>query len=395
MKLLVATDAHFFKTPDGAYWCDSVESYQFWLRYLEVFDSVRIVARTKSILTTTDVLKRVDGPNIEIWDIPFYQGPFQLLLSYFDVQNSFRGCYKDCQCALYRMPSQTAQMALSFKPDSLPYAGEIVYCQRDSIVGQPFSIVKLLNVIVDKQLKAFCKSANGVSYVTERTIQKYYPCQAIVMNHESNKYFTSSYSSITIDTDYYLKPKTRNKSDFVVSISDAAMNTDRKGEKVVIDTVCQLRRKGYQVTGIIVGDGTMREKFDKYAHDIGVGQYIVFTGMITDKQKLREIISNSDLYMLPTKGEGLPRGVLEAMALGLPVLSTKVGGIAEVIPEDFLFDPGDVNGFSTKIESFINNESYRYQVALNNYNKALVFCNSNLQKRRNEFYGKLAALCDN
>ena len=45
MKLLVATDAHIFRMPDGSYWCKSIYGYDFWKRYLNVFEDVKIVAR--------------------------------------------------------------------------------------------------------------------------------------------------------------------------------------------------------------------------------------------------------------------------------------------------------------------------------------------------------------
>ena len=59
MKILVTTDAHIFKTPDGSYWCGAIYSYQFWQRYLEVFQTVRIAARVKFVNRREDKWKRV------------------------------------------------------------------------------------------------------------------------------------------------------------------------------------------------------------------------------------------------------------------------------------------------------------------------------------------------
>ena len=53
--------------------------------------------------------------------------------------------------------------------------------------------------------------------------------------------------------------------------------------------------------------------------------------------------------MFPTQAEGLPRGILEAMAVGMPVLSTPVGGIPEIIEKDYLFSPFDAEAFANKI----------------------------------------------
>ena len=181
MKLLVAADAHFYVLPDKTYWCDSVENYEFWKRYLYVFDSVRIVARVKHVKCVGDKFTRADGPNVEVWEVPFYQGPKQLAKKYFQINSCFKGCYAGCDCALFRVPSQTAFMAYRKMPKYMPFACEVVYCQRDSVIGLRFGIKKILNFILSCRLKKLCAKANGVSYVTERTIQKYY---LRVLTHE-------------------------------------------------------------------------------------------------------------------------------------------------------------------------------------------------------------------
>lgn len=393
MKLLIGTDAHLYKSPDNRYYCDSVETYAFWKRYLEVFDSIRLVARVKEVEKVPSKYKRADGLGVEIWEIPFYQGPFQLAKQLIDIEKRLKGCYEGCNCALYRMPSQTAQLVLAKKPINMPYAGEVVYCPRDDVVGQPWGIKKIINIIISNQLKRFTKKANGVSYVTESIIQKYYPCRALSGDNHG-QYFTSHYSSITLNDDYYLKPRHKGNDIYTISISDAAMNSERKGEKTVLKTIQLLRRSGYNVRGTIIGDGIKLKEFKEYANELGIFEHVDFTGLITNPLELRKILVESDFYMLPTRGEGLPRGILEAMALGLPVLSTNVGGISEVISEELLFAPDDAEGFAKGISKMIDDVQRREIIAEENYNKALEFRNDFLQKRRNDFYRKLALLAD-
>ena len=172
------------------------------------------------------------------------------------------------------------------------------------------------------------------------------------------------------------------------------MNSERKGEKTVLKTIQLLRRSGYNVRGTIIGDGIKLKEFKEYANELGIFEHVDFTGLITNPLELRKILVESDFYMLPTRGEGLPRGILEAMALGLPVLSTNVGGISEVISEELLFAPDDAEGFAKGISKMIDDVQRREIIAEENYNKALEFRNDFLQKRRNDFYRKLALLAD-
>lgn len=395
MKLLIVTDAHIFVLPDNTYWCDSVETYAFWTRFLDVFDSLRIVARVKNIISLGPQYRRADGPNVEIWPVPFYQGPKQLIGKYRLIHQNLKGCYEDCSCALFRMPSQIGFMTLTHKPAALPYAGEIVYCQKDSVCGQRLSIRKILDAIISIKLKIFCKNANGVSYVTKETIQKYYPCHALKYG-ESERYFSSYYSTITLDDNAYYKPRNySNKSRITLIISDAAMNDDRKGEITFISVVNELNKRGMNVYGVIIGDGKLLVDYKKMVLRLGLQKKIRFTGMISDYQILKKELIEADIYVLPTKGEGLPRGIIEAMALGMPVLSTPVGGIPEIIDNNYLFSPKDVQGFVDTIISLIENKDVLNQISKKNFEIAKEFNNKKLQLRRNEFYRKLALLTIN
>ena len=84
MELLVAADSLFFKTPDGKYWCKTIYGYDFWLRYLAVFDDVVIVSRTKPTShSEIEGYLRVDGPNVRVLELPFMRGMKQYITNYF------------------------------------------------------------------------------------------------------------------------------------------------------------------------------------------------------------------------------------------------------------------------------------------------------------------------
>ena len=170
------------------------------------------------------------------------------------------------------------------------------------------------------------------------------------------------------------------------------MNSERKGEKGVIETVKKCRDLGYEVSAILIGDGTLKKSFEDYANRLGIDQYIEFTGLLPSSDHVREVMQNADMFVFPTMGEGLPRGILEAMAIGLPVLSTPVGGIPEVIDRKYLFDPLDSAGFAKMICHLMDNKKELNEMSKTNFNKSKEFRNSILQKRRDEFYFKLKAL---
>jgi glycosyltransferase involved in cell wall biosynthesis len=106
---------------------------------------------------------------------------------------------------------------------------------------------------------------------------------------------------------------------------------------------------------VIVGEGKEKEKDEliRYADKLGVRSKVFFTGYRSD---LLRVYSAFDIFLMTSVTEGLPNTMLEAMSMGIPVVSTDVGGIPELVVEGetgFLFDVGDVRGISEKIMALI------------------------------------------
>lgn len=393
MKLLVATDAHIFRTPDGKYWSKYIYGYNFWTRYLNVFDSVRVVARVKNIDKANEKLELVSGKGVEVYGIPFYQGPKQLLKKYMAIQKRLKGVDNGCDAALFRMPSQTAQMTYKHISKNLPVAGEIVYDQMDDVNKSDTLLLKLLNLRIHKNLKRFCATANGVSYVTKESIQKHYPSYARTHGKDA-AHFEASYSTITLyDTAFTSARDFTGKKSLCAVLSDVAMNGERKGERTLIKAIKEGRDKGYDLNAIIIGDGSKRSEFEALADELGIRGNITFTGLLPSSDAVREVMLKADVFVFPSQGEGLPRGILEAMAIGMPVLSTPVGGIPEILDKDCMFDPMDSHGFCNAMCGFLDDTEKMTKLSNKNFEIAKQFENTKLQKRRDEFYKKLLEIC--
>ena len=394
MKVLVATDAHIFRTPDGKHWCKSIYGYSFWERYLDVFDSVRIVARVKDVTNIEGKKLLVDGEGVEVFGIPFYQGPKQLAVKYISIQKALCGVDSGCDAAIMRMPSQTAQMAYAHLRKGIPVAGEIVYDPSDSLKESGSVFMRIINRKISDDLKKFCLSANGISYVTEYTIQDRYPSYARIYG-ESKERFETYYSSITLPQYGFTGPRDySNRKSLKLVLSSVAMNSERKGEKVLIEVVNKARQKGYDVSATLIGDGTLKKSFEDYAEQLGISEYVHFTGLLASADEVRNVMLEHDIFVFPTKGEGLPRGILEAMAVGMPVLSTPVGGIPEVIDQKYLRQPTDVEGFTNLVCDLLDHPQEMTEMSRRNYDKSLEYANDILQQRRNAFYRKLRALAE-
>lgn len=103
-----------------------------------------------------------------------------------------------------------------------------------------------------------------------------------------------------------------------------------KGVDVLLDAIALLVREGWPVTATIVGDGPDAAAFQRQAAQGAPGTTITFPGALP----AREAFSRGRLLVVPSRAESLPYVVLEAGAAGLPLVATRVGGIAEILGPD-------------------------------------------------------------
>ncbi|MFQ3170828.1 MAG: glycosyltransferase involved in cell wall biosynthesis [Oleispira sp.] len=101
------------------------------------------------------------------------------------------------------------------------------------------------------------------------------------------------------------------------------------------------------------------EAVQKLIDELSLNDSVTNHGWVNAKQKT-QLLSECSVFILPSYNEGLPMVIIEAMACEIPIISTPVGGIPEVIIEGetgYLVDPGDIGSISTKLSAVLDNNS--------------------------------------
>jgi glycosyltransferase involved in cell wall biosynthesis len=104
----------------------------------------------------------------------------------------------------------------------------------------------------------------------------------------------------------------------------------QKGQLLLIEGFADAIERGVDAELILAGDGEMRGEIESYVRRRGIDDRVRITGWISGEQVRREILSSRAL-VLPSFAEGLPMVIMEAFALGRPVLSTYIAGIPELV----------------------------------------------------------------
>lgn len=105
----------------------------------------------------------------------------------------------------------------------------------------------------------------------------------------------------------------------------------------------------------IVGDGSSRAAYEKMTADLGILERVTFHGL-KSKQEIAEFMRNCDFFVLPSLWENLPCVLIEAMASGLPIIATRVGGVPEIINQahGILVPPKDVGALAKAIDYMLS-----------------------------------------
>ncbi|MFQ5456840.1 MAG: glycosyltransferase family 4 protein [Myxococcota bacterium] len=132
-----------------------------------------------------------------------------------------------------------------------------------------------------------------------------------------------------------------------------------KGHGTLLAAFRRVQRENPRARLVLVGEGPLRGELSRAAHRLGLGHAVTFTGHRND---VPAVTAQLDAATLCSEYEGMGRVVIEAMAAGVPVVASRVGGISELVEEGrtgFLAPPGDARGFAERLSRLARNGELR------------------------------------
>lgn len=246
----------------------------------------------------------------------------------------------------------------------IAWAGGIpvrVTAQRNSLKGQPARLTFLDRLVANSFL---VHKIVAVSEATRRNyieVQKIHPAKLTTIQNGIDARDFSRESIPTEDLtrltgELALPPGARK----VITI---ARLDPQKGHRFLIEAIPSIRNRIPNAHFLWVGEGSERENLVNQAARLGVGDCIHLLGARQDVQPLMAV---SDLFVLPSLREGMSNSLLEAMALGLPVVATKVDGSSEVIQDGRtgrLVPAEDTQALAETVSSLLAAEDLRKEMA--------------------------------
>ncbi len=175
-----------------------------------------------------------------------------------------------------------------------------------------------------------------------------------------------------IPTDRYARPQTPRKEwraregfgENDVLFVCVARFAPQKNHALLLRAFAQRPASDPNAHLVLVGDGTLREKLEEQVNNLGLARQVHFLGLRTD---IPDVLGAMDVFVLSSDYEGNPLSVMEAMAAGLPIVSTAAGGVPDLFEsgkEGLIVQPGDVQGLSNSMSFLLGNRELRQSLGM-------------------------------
>ena len=280
---------------------------------------------------------------------------------------------KKVDLVITKIPSVIGYMAIDLaNKNSIPVLTEVMACAWDTMWNHSLK-GKLVAPFMFMLCKHYAKKSNYLIYVTKEHLQRKYPSpgRSIHCSNVEIEDFTSGSKPI-------------NKTNRIDLSTMAAVDVRFKGQEYVIKTLQELNKESNCEYHYNIAGGGDPARLLNLAKKYDVATFVHYYGRLSRNEVLN-LLDKTDIYIQPSKAEGLPRALIEAMSRGCACIGTYAGGTPELLSKDYLYHPSDIATLFRIIKSL----SPKDIVIQGKKNKDFVYKyyrKDILDTRRNTFY---------
>ncbi len=376
MNLLFVHDGPIYYDQNGNYY--EYAYHGLYERYSYLGEHIYFLMRTSPIEANTN--NTILTNKVKVISVPNINGISLYLKNIMEAKKIIKRAVGQADILVARGGSYSAIAIEYAKKNHISYIFECVGCSWDAFWNHSLKgkIVAPYLFLRDKRL---VKNSPYVCYVTNEFLQRRYPTTGKSVSC-SNVFITPVENSVLerrIEKIHTLK-----KTQKIVIGTAAAIDVKYKGQEYVIKAVKKLTNKGFDLEYRMAGGNQHHSNYlFELAKSLGVSDRVKYVGSL-NQDEMREFYDSLDIYIQPSKQEGLPRAVIEAMSRGIPVAGSDIAGIPELLQKQFLFRKGNVNEIARILEFMMNADLS--DVARENFIKAKQYEIDVITKRRNSFY---------
>lgn len=277
------------------------------------------------------------------------------------------------------LPSNIGMEAIKIAKElGKPYFVGIVGCAWDAywnygVKGKLFAIPYYL------MMRKYVKEAKYAFYVTQKFLQGRYPCNGLTIGC-SNVEIPPCKDEILEKRLVHIES---TESNVVNIVTCANIEVPYKGQQYIISAITKLNKEGYRKYHYHLVGGGSKDRLMELTNKLRMNDYVHFVGMIPH-EKIFDFLDSMDVYMQPSRQEGLPRAVIEALSRAMPTFGARTAGIPELLLDECVFDNGAVDQIQTMLQNLDKKKMTEY--AKRNFEESRNYTSDILNQRRSNFF---------
>ncbi|MDQ7730444.1 glycosyltransferase family 4 protein [Halomonas sp. SpR8] len=196
----------------------------------------------------------------------------------------------------------------------------------------------------------------------------------------------SASSNFTANSQVSLQFRARYPGRFIVGHIGALVDR-HKGQRVILEAASQLQHRYPEVLFVFFGQGEDEHALRQESQHLANVEWAGF------KPNIGDFIPALDLFVFPSRNEGLGSVLLDVMQAKVPIIASRVGGIPDLIKHNdtgMLIEANDANALSEAIEGMVERDDHRTTLAENAYQRLAAFSPQTMAQRYHEVYQSLA-----
>lgn len=378
-RILFAHDGPLYKDKEGNYYGIHLDD-SLRRRYLDLGSKVTFLIRVKTIdrAINSSRLSKLSTQNFEVVEVPDAKSIKKFFKNYLKARKIIKKTVRNHDILVSRIPTLIGKIAFyQAKKFKIPTMVECVGCTFDSYWNFGWK-GKLIAHFKKRQQKQILNLATHVVYVTKEFLQNRYPTQGKSIN-------CSNVELNPVDEDV-LKRRINKINKQVkgqpLVLGTAAALVPYKGQDDVIRAIGILHRKGIDFKYKIAGKGSP-DYLNSIVKKEKLEDLVTIIGHVNNKD-IYNLYDELDLYIQPSKQEGLPRALIEAMSRATPALGAQTAGIPELLDNKFIFKPGDYKEIANLLVNL--NDNVMKNAAVENFKTSKLYQKKTLLNRRLNFY---------
>ncbi|HBS26205.1 MAG TPA: colanic acid biosynthesis glycosyltransferase WcaL [Gammaproteobacteria bacterium] len=189
-------------------------------------------------------------------------------------------------------------------------------------------------------------------------------------------------------------PKTFNPAPETFEVICVGRLSCAKGQHILVEAIQQLTDQGQNIRLRLVGDGEDRASLEQQVKTLGIQDKVIFEGAV-NQDRIRDLYSKADAFSIPSFAEGIPVVLMEAMAMEIPCVTTRITGIPELIRDGIdglLVAPSDIDALAAAIKTLAVDSTLRKNLGKNGRLRVMKDYNlaANVEKLANIFHRRLS-----